>query len=80
MPLFESITDVVAQGIERKRAEEELRESQEQLRMRAEQRLEETGLRLASQSTALTKLTATQAKASAGLDQRLRRILRLDFF
>lgn len=70
-----SVAGVIAQGIERKRTEEELHESQAQLRLRAEQALEETGQRLAAQSKALTKLTAKQARGSAGLDERLRAIL-----
>src|SRR5215510_7195117 len=60
---------------DRKQAEEELRESQEQLRMRAEQALEETGLRLAAQSAALTELTATPARGLVDFDERIRAIL-----
>ena len=70
-----SVADLIAQGIERKRTEEELRESQARFRMRAEQALEETGLRLAAQSKALTELTAAQAHGSVGFDERLRVIL-----
>jgi PAS domain S-box-containing protein len=51
--------------------QEELRETQVRFRMRAEQALEETGLRLAAQSKALTELTATQARGSVGFDKRL---------
>jgi PAS domain S-box-containing protein len=75
LDLLASVADLVAQGIERKRTEEELRESHTQLRMRAEQALEETGLRLAAQSKVLTELTATQARGSVGFDERLRVIL-----
>jgi GAF domain-containing protein len=75
LDLLASVADLIAQGMERKRTEEELRESQTQLRMRAEQALEETGLRLAAQSKALTELTATQARGSVGFDERLRVIL-----
>ena len=70
-----SVADLIAQGIERKRTEEELRETQTQLRMRAEQALEETGLRLAAQSVALTELTATEGHGFVGFDGRLRAIL-----
>jgi len=75
LDMLASVADLIAQGIERKRAEEELRESQAQLRMRAEQALEQTGLRLAAQSKALTELTATQACGATGFPQRLRCIL-----
>src|SRR5215472_13957184 len=72
---FATIADLVAQGIERKRTEEELRESQTQLRMRAEQALEETGLRLDAQSVALTELTATNRHGSFGFNQIVQTIL-----
>src|SRR5215813_4808909 len=75
LDVLASVADLIAQGIERKRAEEELRESQAQLRMRAEQALEQTGLRLAAQSKALTELTATQACGAAGFPERLHCIL-----
>jgi PAS domain S-box-containing protein len=75
LDLLASVADLIAQGIDRKRTEEELRESQAQLRMRAEQALEETGLRLAAQSKALTELTATQARGALEFDKRLRGIL-----
>ena len=65
-----SVADLIAQSIERKRAEEELRESQALLRMRAEQALEEAGLRLAAQSRVLTELTATQARSSVQVGQK----------
>src|SRR5262245_17122545 len=55
--------------------ERKRRESQAQLRIKAEQALENTMLRLAVQSKALTALTATQACASIGFDERLRHIL-----
>src|SRR5215510_250470 len=75
LDVLASVADLIAQGIERKRAEEELRESQAQLRMRAEEALQQTGLRLAAQSKALTELTATQACGASGFRERLRCIL-----
>src|SRR5262249_23872356 len=51
------------------------RESQTQLRIQAERALQETGGRLAAQSTALTELTATQTSGSVGFGTRLRAIL-----
>jgi PAS domain S-box-containing protein len=70
-----SVAYLIAQGIERKRMEEGLRESEAQFRIRAEHALEETGRRLAAQSEVLTELTATQARGSVDFDERLRVIL-----
>jgi PAS domain S-box-containing protein len=59
----------------RKRAEEVLHQSHAVLRIQAEQALEHTGLRLAVQSEALTRLTATPAAGPMKLNDRLRSIL-----
>jgi len=70
-----SVADLIAQGVERKRTEEELSETQARLRHKAEQALEQTGLRLARQSKTLTELTATHACGSVGFEDRVRCIL-----
>ena len=70
-----SVSDLIAQGIERKRAEESLQDSHAQLRITAERALERTSLRLAVQSAVLTELTATQASGSVAFDERLRALL-----
>src|SRR5262249_3471542 len=73
--LLASVADLIAQGIDRKQTEGELRESQAQLRIRAEQALEQTALRLAAQSEALTELTSTQARSGLKFEERLQVIL-----
>ena len=75
LDILTSVADLIAQGVERKRAEEELRESQAQLRRKAEQALEQTGLRLSRQSKTLTELTASHACGAVGFEDRIRCIL-----
>jgi GAF domain-containing protein len=64
-----SIAHLIALSIERTRVEDALRANEARFRLSAEHALEETGRRLAAQSTVLTELTATEASGSVTFDE-----------